>query len=178
MSKTGHESQQSRTAPAPGAISKPLLPVPAPSPARIQPIIARLVSSFRIGQPAAPQLRLANPGLDLMAEVETIRRDLLAHLPSDPHLRRLLIRHDALLREGEGVSAAKEADDIDAYVAEQAIRYARLRRKESGRKGFRVTSSAAFAAIEYSTDRKATATINFSITGAGHAARGTVRMTL
>lgn len=155
-----------------------MLPVPAPAPARTQPLLARLASGLRVASPSPAQLKSANPGLDLMAEVDLIRRDLIAHLPNDPHLKRLLIRLDALTREGEGADAAKEADDIDGYVAEQVVRYARLRRKESSRKGLRVTSSAAFTAIEYSENRKATATINFSITGAGHAARGTVRISL
>ena len=155
-----------------------MLPVAAPAPARTQPLLARIGSALRVGTPATAQLKSANPGLDLMGEVDLIRRDLMAHLPSDPHLKRLLVRHDGMLREGEGYDAAKEADDIDAYVAEQVVRYARLRRKESGRKGFRVTSSAAFSAIEYQPDRKAVAVINFSITGAGHAARGSVRITL
>lgn len=155
-----------------------MLPVAAPAPARTQPLLARLTAALRVPGPAPAQLKSANPGLDLMAEVELIRRDLVAHLPADPHLRRLLVRHEAMLREGEGASASVEATDIDGYVAEQVVRYARLRRKESRQKGFRVTSSAAFTAIEYSPDRKAVATINFSITGAGHAARGTVRIAI
>lgn len=155
-----------------------MLPVPAPAPARTTPLLARLASSFRVATPAPAQLKSANPGLDLMAEVDLIRRDLTAHLPTDPHLRRLLVRHDAMVREGEGADAAREADDIDGYIAEQVVRYARLRRKESRQKGFRVTSSAAFTAIEHTADRKSVAVVNFSITGAGHQARGTVRITI
>lgn len=155
-----------------------MLPAPAPVPARVTPLLNRLGAAMRVGPPRLQQLKAANPGLDLMAEVEAIRRDLVAHLPADPHLRRLLVRHEAMLREGEGASASVEATDIDGYVAEQVVRYARLRRKESRQKGFRVTSSAAFTAIEYSPDRKAVATINFSITGAGYSARGTVRLAI
>ena len=178
MSKPVQELTQSRIAPAGGSFLTSILPGKAPAPARQMPVLARMFSKLRVINPPVPHLKPANPGLDLMEEVELIKADLLAQLPNDPHLRRMMVRHDALLREGEGREAARDASDIDAYVAEQAIRYARLRRKETGKKGFRVTGSAAFCSIEYSHDRPAVAAINFSITGAGHAARGTVRITI
>ena len=152
--------------------------MPAPGPARNVPLLQSVASVFRVGPSGGVRLKSANPGLDLMAEVELIRRDLIAHLPADPHLKRLLVRHDALLREGEGQDAAREAEEIDAYVAEHIVRYAKLRRKELRQKGLRINSAAAFSAIEYTADRKSVAVINFAITGAGHTARASIRITI
>jgi hypothetical protein len=150
------------------------MPTQSPGPAQKKSLMKRIGSSVRPKK--APLLRSANPGLDLMGAVDLIRDDFSQHLPHDPHMKRLLIRHDALLREGEGYMASKDAEDIDAYIAEQIVRYAQLRRKESRERGFRISSASAFLAIEYMPDRTSAAVINFSITGAGHSARGSVRI--
>jgi hypothetical protein len=166
------KSLQSRNAPKPA-----LLPA-LPTPFRKVSIFRRVWHAAILARlrPNRTDLKGPDPGLAVMAEIDLIRRDLAQYLPADPHLKRLLIRHDSLMREGEGVAAGKEADDIDAYVAEQAIKYARLRRKEQRQKGINVTSSVAFSAIEHTPDRKSVAVITFSITGAGYPARGAVRI--
>jgi hypothetical protein len=172
-------NQRHKTSSSKIASKSALLPA-LPTPAQKAPIASRLWNAAILAhlRPTRTDLRGPDPGLALMAEVDLIRRDLAQYLPADPHLKRLLIRHDNLMREGEGVAAGKEAEDIDAYVAEQIIRYARLRKKDQRQKGVSVTRSAAFLAIEHTPDRKSVAVITFSVTGAGYPARGSLRITI
>jgi len=126
---------------------------------------------------APATLDAPDPGLEVMAACDLIAADLKLHLPSDPYLKRLLVRHESLIREGEGKQAADEIAAIDHYIAEQVLNYARSRKTVQKRRGLSIQKSAAFAAVEYAPDRKAAvAAINFSITARGHESRGAVRI--
>ena len=169
----GSNSLQSK--PAPDAATAPptkigkLLPAPA-----LQPAVAGRKDP--IWRWAWPKLQPAvlgapDPGLAIMQAVDQIAADLTAHLPTDPYLKRLFVRHEALLREGEGRIAADELRAIDHYIAQKAHGEAQLRRKELRAKGVKVSAASAMSAVTYGPDRKATARIVFSITGRGHEAR-------
>jgi len=154
----------------------------APKAARLTPAIAgKSEPVWRIAWPklAPAALDAPDPGLEIMAACDAIAADLQLHLPSDPYLKRLLIRHESLIREGEGKQASEEIAAIDHYIAEQVLNYARSRRTVQKRRALTIQKSAAFAAVEYSPDRRAAvAAINFSITARGHQSRGAVRITI
>ena len=151
-----------------------LLPVQPSQPA----IAGRKEPVWRIVWPKLAPAKLAgpDPGFAIIKAVNDIAADLARELPADAYLRRLFIRHESLLREGEGVDAATELEAIDHYVAEKAMSYARLRRKNSKEAGFSVTKSAAFCVVAYNPAGKARAVITFSITGRGHEARSAVEI--
>jgi len=166
--KSGNKSPQSEIA-AQRALSK-LIPK---APTTTQPAIAGRKPPFWRAlwpEPVTATLRGADPGLALMAEVDSVTADLRAHMPTDPYLKRLLLRHDSLLREGEGVAAQGELVSIDHYVAEKAHSYARLRRK-TWPAGFSISRTAAFCAIAHGPDRTSRCVINFSLTARGHESR-------
>jgi len=169
MSELPDKPSQSRTAPQ--AAPAKLLPIADAT----QTTVGRSEPFWRVLWPkTAPRpLQGPDPGLTLMAEADATVRDLRQHLPTDPYLKRLLIRHDSLLREGEGVAAQVELEALDHYVAEKAFSYARLRRKTWPR-GFSVSKSSAFCAVTYGPDRKSRCVINFGLTARGHEARGSV----
>jgi hypothetical protein len=123
-------------------------------------------------------LEPANPGPVVMAAVDQITADLRAHLPADQQLRRMLGRYGNLLAEGEGLIAADDLRGIDHYVAEQAYGYARLRRKELRAQRITITKAVAFTVIVFPSPGKYRAVINFSLTGRGHEARGSVEINL
>jgi hypothetical protein len=127
-------------------------------------------------QPAV--LGAPDPGLTIMAAVDQIAKDLTEHLPTDPYLKRLLIHHDSLLRQGEGKLAADELRAIDHYIAQKAHSEAQLRKKELRAKGVKVSAASAMSAVTYGPDRKARARIVFSITGRGHEARGAIEVSI
>lgn len=169
--KTKHT--QSRTAPdaATAPITKigKLLPAPA-----LQPAVAgRKDPIWRMAWPRLEPAALSapDPGLAIMQAVDQIAADLTAHLPTDPYLKRLFIRHEGLIRQGDGLEAASELRAIDHYIAQKAHGEAQLRRKDLRAKGVRVSAASAMSAVTYGPDRKATARIVFSITGRGHEAR-------
>jgi hypothetical protein len=165
--KSSASSSQSSTAPK-TAVGK-LLPIAKPATAGK----ARPVWRFAWPELSPRPLQGADPGLLLMGEADQTVADLRVHLPSDPYLKRLLLRHDSLLREGEGQMAQAELIGIDHYVAEKAFEYARLRRKTWPR-GFSVSKTAAFCAVTHTQDRKSRCVINFSLTARGHEARASV----
>lgn len=135
---------------------------------------------WRIAWPRSEPGKLAqpDPGLAVMTAADQIASDLAKHLPSDPYLRRLMIRHNANLQEGEGKLAAEELRAIDHYIAEQVLNYARSRRAVEKRRALTISTSAAFAAVAYLPGGKAEAVINFSLTARGHEARQTLRIVL
>lgn len=151
-----------------------LLPVQPSQPA----IAGRKEPLWRIVWPKmAPSiLPAADPGIEIISAVNVIAADLARELPADGYLRRLFLRHERSLREGEGREAAIELEAIDHYVAEKAMSYARLRRKATKEAGFAVTKSAAFCVVTYNPGGKARAIITFSITGRGHEARSAVEI--
>ena len=126
--------------------------------------------------PAA--LTAPDPGVAIMAAVDQIAADLTVHLPTDPYLKRLLIRYGGLLREGEGKLATDELRAIDHYIAQKAHGEAQLRRKELRAKGVRVSAASAMSAVSFGPQGTAKARIVFSITGRGHEARGAIEVSL
>lgn len=118
-----------------------------------------------------PVVGAPDPGLLMMGAVDLIAADMRTLLPADLHLKRMLIRYGHLLEEGEGVMAADDLNAIDHYVAEQALGYARLRRKELREKRVTISKATAFVVVAF-PERKVRAHINFSLTGRGHEARG------
>jgi hypothetical protein len=109
MSKSDNKSPQSVAAPKPAPAK--LLPAANAQPAtagKAQPLWRAIWPELK-----PRHLQGADPGLPLMAEADLVVADLKAHLPSDPYLKRLLLRHDSLLREGEGVLAQSDLAGID-----------------------------------------------------------------
>lgn len=160
-----------KTAP-PKAVTS-LLPVAAPRPASVERAGLRTLLAKVWPAQKPGTLVGADPGLLLMGEADQVVRDLRNLLPADDYLKRLLLRHDSLLREGEGAAAQGELESIDHYIAEKAMSYARLRRKNWPR-GFSVSKAAAFCAVMHGQDRKSRCVINFSLTARGHDARASV----
>lgn len=163
------KSPQSGSAPKPPAKLLPMTPATQPA------TVGKAEPVWRLAWPKlAPQpLPAADPGPAIMAAVDQIAADLRQQLPADRQLGRMFQRYGNLLAEGEGVQATEDLRTIDHYVAEQALGYARLRRKDLRANRITITKAAAFCAVSF-VPGKVRAVVNFSLTGRGHEARGTV----